>query len=378
MISALDKTLEIINKSIGGILLLDEAQQMLNYAAHRGMSETYVRKVRCRLGEGVAGLVAKTGEAIVLDDALADPRLAYRDLVTAEGLRAFASIPLISKGKVLGVLNIASHEIFHFHAEDIQLLNSIAAQVAIAVENAKLHQEVQRQDAIRGELLRDIYLVQEEERRRIARELHDETCQTLTSLSTSLETTIRKLPAGSDGTRGTLRKCQTVSDGILEGIHRLIYELRPTLLDDLGLAAATRWLVDTILKPAGVKASFAVTGRERRLDSELETTLFRVMQEAMRNIARHAGAENAEISLHFGKKALEAYVTDDGSGFDVESAIRSKNRPRGLGLLGMKERVELVGGTLTIASDKDGTRIFIRLPVRQEVGDAKDKTTDSG
>ena len=367
--SALDKTLEIIAGNMGGILLLDEERQTLYYRVHRGLSDRYIREMHLGLGEGLAGRVAQTGEAILVEDISTDPRAAHPDIIVTERVRAFASVPLRSKDEVLGVLNIASHEARKFSAKDVRLLGSIAAQVAIAVENAKLHQEVQRKEEIRGELLQDIFAIQEEERKRIARELHDETSQVVASLSASLEAAVGMLPATADKTRVILRKAQALSVNILDEIHRLIYELRPTLLDDLGLVAATRWLIDNNLEAAGVTVRLKTPGRERRLHPQLETTLFRVIQEAFANIVKHAHARNADVSLHFDKNVIRIHIRDDGRGFDVEEAISSKDRPRGLGLVGMKERVELMNGNLSIQSRPGGgSRIDVEIPTnRKEV-----------
>jgi len=156
---------------------------------------------------------------------------------------------------------------------------------------------------------------------------------------------------------------QTMSISILDEMHRLIYELRPALLDDLGLVAATRWLAEKNLKTVGVGINFRVIGRERRLPSQLETTLFRVIQEAITNIIRHANAKRASIILHFTKGTVRVNIKDNGAGFDVEEAISTKNRPRGLGLLGMKERVELFNGNFSIRSSPgEGTEIRIKIP----------------
>ncbi len=363
--SALDKALEIMKANTGGILLLDEESQMLSYRVHRGLSKEYVQKMCCHLGEGIAGRVAQNGETILVEDISTDSRAAHPGLIAAEGLRVFASVPLRSKDKVLGVLNIASHKARKFSSEDIQFLDSIAPQIAIAIENAKLHQEVQRKEETRGELLREIFSIQEEERRRIARELHDETSQTLASLTASLEAAAAMLPTSADKAKAILRKAQALSINILDDLHKLIYELRPSLLDDLGLVAATRWLAENNLEAAGIGVNFKIVGQKRRLSPRLETTLFRVIQEAVYNIVRHAHAKNASISLHFKKSVIRVHVRDDGGGFDVDEAISSKDRPRGLGLLGMKERVELVNGTLDIRSHPGGggTEINIEIPL---------------
>ncbi len=373
--AALGKTLEIMKTDIGGILLLDEEEQKLRYRVYRGLSDRFAEGVCLGLGEGIAGRVAQTGEAIWVDDVSKDPRTAYPDLIDAEGLRGFASVPLRTKDKVLGVFNIASRGAQKFSPQDVRLLEGIAGQIATAIENARLHQEVQRKDEIRGELLRQILSIQEEERRRIARELHDETSQVLASLTANLEAAAGMLSTDSDAVKARLREAQALSITVLDDVHRLIYQLRPSLLDDLGLVTAVRWLADNNLKPVGIKVNSRTVGRVKRLDPQLETTLFRVIQEAVSNIAKHANASNADINLHFRRGAIAVHIKDDGRGFDVEEAISSKERPRGLGLLGMKERVELVNGTLSIESRPGGgTEINIEIPLNKEVSNGKDKS----
>src|SRR4030042_762452 len=259
--SALYKTLEIMNRNTGGILLWNEERQMFCYQVHHSLSRDFVQSVCFRPGEGIVGRVAQSGEAVLVDDISNDPRVAHPGLINAEGLRAFAAVPLRVKDKVLGVLTIASHDTRKFSTEDIQLLDSIASQIAIAVDNAKLHQEVQHKDESRGELLGEIFSIQEEERRRIARELHDKRSQSIASLAASLEAVAGMLPPGTDKAKARLRKVAQVALNALDEIHRIIYELRPTLLDDLGLVAAERWLANNNLATAGVDVNFKTTGR---------------------------------------------------------------------------------------------------------------------
>jgi PAS domain S-box-containing protein len=373
--SALEKTLEVMNRHTGGILLWNEEKQMLCYRVHHSLSSNFVQTVCLPPGEGIVGRVFQSGKPILVDDISTDPRIAYPGLIATEGIRAFAAVPLRVKDKVLGVITIASHEVRKFSTEDIQFLESIASQIAIAVDNARLHEEVQRKDESRGELLGEIFSIQEEERRRIARELHDETSQSLASLAVSLEAIAGRLPAGAAEARARLKKMGQVVIGILDEVHKLIYELRPTLLDDLGLVAAVRWLAENNLGTAGVTVNFKAVGRVKRLPRQVETTLFRVIQEAVSNVARHAHASNADLSLHFKKSSIGVHVRDDGEGFNVEAAITSRDRPRGLGLLGMKERVELMNGALEIRSSGGGTEINIEIPIKYEVPRGQDKDT---
>ncbi|UCC17765.1 MAG: GAF domain-containing protein [Dehalococcoidales bacterium] len=361
--NALDKTLEIMRRSSGGILILDGEKQTLSYKVHRGLSYTSERTIR--LGEGITGKVAQTGDAILVDDILKDPRAAHLDHIIAEGLRSFACVPLLAKNKILGVLTVASHEYGKFSVEDTRFLDNVAAQISIALENSMLLQDVRQQKENRGELLQDMISLQEAERKRIARELHDETSQVLASLAASLEAAVSILSTNPEKAKNLIKKAQALSVNILDEINNLVYELRPSLLDDLGLVAAVRWLSENKLVKENITVNFKPVGEMSRLTTQMETALFRVTQEALNNIARHSRAKSVNIRLHFKKNAVKLQIGDDGIGFDVEEAINSKERPRGLGLLGMRERIESMNGTLNILSQYEGggTEINIEIPL---------------
>jgi signal transduction histidine kinase len=364
---ALDKVLMLMKANTGGILLLDKETQTLSYRVYRGLSESFVKGVAgLELGEGIAGKVAELGEPIYVTDISQDPRLT-RPVVVTEGLRALASVPLRSKNKVLGVMNIASHAPRQFSHQDIHLLSSVADQVSVAIENAQLYLEVQRMADMRGQLLDRIISSQEEERKRIARELHDETSQVLSSLSVNLQALADALPRYPEQVKTRLGELQSMAANMLDGLHRIMYELRPSLLDDFGLAVAVKSLAENRLEPAGVKVHLASYGMKKRLPLELETALFRIVQEAISNIVRHAEADSATITLRSKEDSIVVRIADNGKGFDFNQVFRSSKR-RGTGLLGMKERAELLGGHLTVDSQPaGGTRITAEIPVRQDV-----------
>jgi PAS domain S-box-containing protein len=212
--------------------------------------------------------------------------------------------------------------------------------------------------------------MREEEKKKIARDLHDETTQLLTSLTAYLEAAVETLPAEADETRALLRKAQALCVNIFDELHRLINELRPSSLDGFGLMAAIHSLVDSHLKTAGVNVNFKTTGKARRLPPSLEIALFRVIQEALNNIARHAHANTADVSVQFRKNGIKVSIKDDGIGFNFQEATSSKDGLRGLGLLGMRERVELMNGSLVIKSSPGhGTEITIEVPLTGVVGD---------
>lgn len=222
--------------------------------------------------------------------------------------------------------------------------------------------EVERKEELQRQLLEKLILAQEEERKRVARELHDEVGQSLTAVIMGLGSVEEALPASLQPVRDQLEQCRSLTATTLEGIRRLMVDLRPTLLDDLGLISAIRWYADAHLTRAGVQASVEVVGSRRRLPPVVETALFRVTQEAITNIVRHAEASQARIRLDFGETAIGATIEDNGRGFDPrEPRVRT-----GLGLLGMAERVTLLGGTLRVDSEPSGgTRIGITIPLHE-------------
>jgi signal transduction histidine kinase len=236
-------------------------------------------------------------------------------------------------------------------------------KLEVALEqNANLVAELQRKEAVRSELLRRVIAAQEDERKRIARELHDDTSQALTVLAMSLERTAAAVEAPDD--RAKLEEMKELAVSMLDDVHKLIFDLRPSLLDDLGLVAAARWYAESRLVPLGIRVSLETVGEERRLSAEVETALFRAIQEALTNVARHAEAENVAISLEFSANRVLVDVEDDGRGFDVTAVRPEADQARGLGLLGMQERVSLLGGRIDIRSEPgSGTTVHIEVPV---------------
>jgi signal transduction protein with GAF and PtsI domain len=184
---ALDTVLSVMEGTIGGILLIDEQTGTLSYRVYRGLSDKYVEEMRLKIGEGIAGNVAKSGKAVLLEDISSDPDAARHDLISTEGLKAFISVPLRAKDSILGVLNVASRLPHHFTKDDMHLLYAIGDQVGVAVEQAELYEKLKMGRERYQRLAQHILVSREEERKRLARELHDGTSQTLTGLSLSLQ-----------------------------------------------------------------------------------------------------------------------------------------------------------------------------------------------
>jgi len=379
---ALDNVLEVINGAIGGILLLDEQSKTLSYRVQHGLSAKYTKDSRISLGEGIAGRVAQTGEAILLEDISKDPRTIRLDLVTAEGLKSFISIPITAKNKkVVGVMNIASHAAGRFGTDDMSLLNSIGGYLGTAIEQARLYERLARIGERYRTLLKHALTAQEQERKRIARELHDETSQALTSLTLSLMAIIGTAEMKGFGDAEFIEKLKTThSYAVHTGneVVKLMKELRPTLLDELGMPAAIHRYAKDTLQTHGINVTTEFKGMEQRLRPEAEVTLFRVAQGAIGNILEHSGAKNASIKLDCNANECVLNITDDGKGFDVNKLTRVERGGRGAGLFTMRERVSLVGGEGYVESKPgQGTKIIAKVPLLRDEEDEEDKGINS-
>lgn len=378
---SLDIALETVNGTIGGILLVDEEDGTLYYRMQRGLSAKYAEKMRLHPGEGIAGTVAQTGQPILLQDVFKDPRVQHTDLVRMEGLRSLASVPVKTTERVIGVMNIASRMPGQFSEGDLYLLTSIGHQIGIAIEQARLYERLAGASERYQSLLQRALAAQEEERKRIARELHDETSQLLTSLALSLQAIIGLAEAQGVGDSQFMDKLKRAhSHAVHAGteVVKLMKELRPTLLDELGMAAAIRRYAKDTLEPQGIAVATEFTGADKRLRPEIEVTLFRVAQGAVGNILKHSEGKNASIRLECDDKECMLQVEDDGKGFDVKKVTGVDPSGRGAGLFTMKERVKLVGGACHIDSRPgQGTKVFVKVPLTKDAVGEEDKGTDS-
>jgi signal transduction histidine kinase len=284
--------------------------------------------------------------------------------VEREGLTYHASVPLKSKDKVLGIINVAGdgrRKSPPFTEGELQLLTAIGQQIGVAVENAALYEELHQKESLRGQLLEKVITVQEEERKRIARELHDETGQALTSLMIGLK--VLEGAASLQEVQEKVSQLRAVAAQTLDGVHRLAVELRPSVLDDLGLVAAMQRYVKDWGENCGLSVDFQVAGLDRRLSPQVETTVYRVVQEALTNVARHAKAQSVSLLLEYQGDSVVCIVEDDGRGFDVRRVLKANDKRR-LGLYGMQERISLVGGKLVVESTAGvGTTVFVDIPL---------------
>jgi PAS domain S-box-containing protein len=211
--------------------------------------------------------------------------------------------------------------------------------------------------------LQEITRAQEEERKRIARELHDDTAQVLGSLSRQLDNFVRKKHSLAPNEVLFIKDLQAQLNRGVQGVHRFIQDLRPSLLDDLGLIPALRSLMKDLQEYDGIGTNLEVLGGERRLSPEVESLLFRIVQEALNNIRRHAQASEAQVLIVFTKDKVKITISDNGQGFELLGGVDDFPRSGKLGLAGMQERARLLGGTLEVKpTPGKGTTLVVEVP----------------
>lgn len=284
------------------------------------------------------------------------PTPTLRALYEAQGFRHVTVVPVAGREQILGVLHLASRQEPPLSAEETALVQAIGGLVGVALENAALRERMTaQQDRLRA-LASGILHAREEAARRIAHELHDEAGQLLASVHIALDNLAQQVPERV----GTLQDLHGLLDRVEAQLRRLSRELRPTILDDLGLGPALEWLAQGVAERTGLQIT--VDAPVGRLPSAVETALYRIIQEALTNAARHALATQATVQVRDEGPAVRAVVRDDGQGFDVDATL-ARRGDRGLGLIGMRERVEALGGQFKIESAPGkGTQVSITIP----------------
>jgi signal transduction histidine kinase len=241
----------------------------------------------------------------------------------------------------------------------------------------RLTEEMAKRQQLQRELFRQAVWAQEEERKHIARELHDETSQALTALSWRLASVEEALPPGLVEPRQRLEEVRRLTEQVMNDLRQLTARLRPTVLDELGLVPALITYADETSNRLPFDVDVKVTGQRHRLPSEVEVTLYRIAQEALTNVAKHAQAGQAMVQLDFGQDEVRLTISDDGVGMDVTQAQQAAAEGRGWGLAGMQERLELLGGEIQLESMPGrGTELEARIPL-PPMGPAEGEESDA-
>jgi PAS domain S-box-containing protein len=276
-------------------------------------------------------------------------------------------IPLIVDKKLFGVFHIGStKKLRSFTSEEISLAQTIANQVAVAVENARLLELVRKSSEDLKTLSTQLINIQEEERKKIAQELHDEVGQTAFAMKMNLDLIKKNLSTDTgklEDIETRLTDTEDLLSQTIDQIRNLTTDLRPSMLDDFGLIPTLNWYIDNLSKRTNIKVYLKTKNFKPRLSSEVETTLYRILQEALTNIAKHAQATEVSILLAQKNSFASLSVEDNGMGFDAKKTTFPKDR---LGLFSIKERVKLLNGQFKIDSKPNkGTKLNVKIPLKE-------------
>ena len=317
-----------------------------------------------------AGARAEIGtrELAVTRFVIARPLLG-RDGGTGDGAvreDQMAIVPLRVAGRIAGAVGLAS-SVDAPSSDDIKLLEAVGNQLGVAVGNIRYFRQTQSMvtELSRAQTALEDYVrlatdAQEDERKRLARELHDDTIQTLVIAKTELDALTFEQPV-APAVAARLKKVDATLTAAIDNVRRFSRDLRPSLLDDLGLVHAIDWLVGDLGARTGINAQLRTNGEPRRLSQKDELALFRIMQEALHNVERHSAAKSVKVRINFAQD-VRATVFDDGNGFDTSEIIDRRRSSTRLGLLGMRERAKLAGAALSITSRPScGTRVTVTL-----------------
>ncbi|MBI3975835.1 MAG: sensor histidine kinase [Armatimonadetes bacterium] len=360
---ALHRIVELLDVQAGWIFLYDQETREFRLAADVNLPGALAAAGKRRMtGDCRCNQLLREGRLTEAVNLIPCARLEQALPETPE-LHRHASVPLIAQDETVGILNLLLPHGRAFNADELAMLESIGHELAVTIQRARLFDAVRNQEHVRRELMQRLLVAQEEERRRIAQDFHDHSGQIVTALIIQLDQLAADVGSKNKQLAADLRRVRGLADQFLDDLRKLIYDLRPPVLDDLGLVPAVRWYVDSYVRPAGLDVELQVDDLGGRLPQDLETVAFRIFQEAVTNVLRHARASRIEIRVSRKGEWLIVMVRDNGVGFDPDGGPESQDR-RTLGLHGMRERAQLVDGSVQILSANGvGTTILARLPL---------------
>jgi PAS domain S-box-containing protein len=361
LVTLLDRLRQMVPFDRASVMLVEEASRLSVRAVFDGDCVVPLPpEVRSELDPTdhpiVQGILA-TGAVVLIPDIRAHPDWSLPTDRSSEA--SWMGVPLFARGNVAGLFSLSKREAGYFNEEHVRLAEAMSSQASVAVENAVLFEQMQASTKRMQSLSRRLVEVQESERRTIARELHDEAGQALASLRMGLRLLEREIDDGGS-VAGRVAELMERTDAVIEGLHRLAADLRPASLDHLGLEAALRQYSRSAASKFGLTVRFKARGfTAERLPAVVETALYRVVQEAMTNIVRHAQATHVDILAVRRADRVTVMVEDDGVGFEPGRVQRGDH----FGLLGMKERAEALGGTVTLESSPGaGSTVVVEVP----------------
>jgi len=355
----LRSAIDAVQGQAGALLLLDETGQDLIFSVVEGGGGEALEGQRMDRDQGLAGWVVSRNEPLIITDVQKDGRF-YESIPKGVDFEVTSQIcaPLIVKGEPIGVVQVLNKaQCDRFDEDDLSLLSSFAAQSAIAIENTRLYQDLRRE---RDRLI----AVEDDVRKRLARELHDGPTQLLAVLISHINFIGSVQVLEPDKVPGELASLLPVAEKALRQLRTLLFDLRPVILETQGLVPALQQYVERQQEMDDLNYSLQIDRFAGRLASPAERAVFGIVQEAVGNVRKHALAENVWISVAERDGELRVVIRDDGVGFDVEQLNAEYDQRGSLGMLNMRERADSMGGTLSLQSEPGaGSTISLVAPL---------------
>ena len=361
-ISLRNRELSLLNELRGNITSVEQMEQMLEHFLTRLIEELEFNAgiLRVKLLDKWQSYGHALSDCTYCEDGL----ISKDNNCTEQNKNRYQFLIKI-KDDVIGKVEICSLQ--QLDEKSIDILNSLSNQLAVTIENMQLWHELKQKEEVRQKLLDKVIKAQEEERKRIARELHDEASQSLTSILLGL-TVLNESKTDQERTTN-IQKLRSLIQDTLQEIHAIAWQLRPSILDKFGLIVALERYIEEYRNKNGIDVDLYINGMgSERLQTEIEITVYRIIQEALTNIVKYAKAQNVSVIMEQSGNILSIIIEDDGIGFDVDKLLKKDPSKQNLGLLGMQERASLIGGNFIIESEiGQGTSIYVKIPIAQGV-----------
>src|SRR3989338_5321091 len=363
----LEKVDLLLPYSATSVMLTNRESGELEPIACRNPDETEWR-AHWEAGGGLAKIVLETQSPLAIKNVSTDPRVANRDFIAKHGFVSYLGLPLIAHDTALGFIGFNTKAEHEFSSHEIKFLSTLADQTAIAIHNSQLYEQIRKQSQgllVYRNQLRALTVKmigsKEEEAKRIARELHDEAGQLLASVYIVLDDIAREVEPPA---KERIQKVIGMLDQIEEQLRSLAHELHPTILDDLGLLPAIQSLAQRFSKRTGMDIALDEVPKQR-FPLRIETALYRIVQEALNNVTKHAQATTVRVQIQQEDGIVRCLVLDNGIGFDAPTVL-SRTGAESLGLVGIRERVEILKGKLQIQSAPgQGTQLCVTIPLEE-------------
>lgn len=352
---ALRNAVEALGAQRGSVMLLGADGELAVTAAEGLPAEAM--SATTRVGDGIAGWVAEHKEPLVLHGGVSDPRFEGVDPTIDSSL----SLPLSAQGTFIGVLNITRKSGDLFTEDDLRLASSVADLASLAIEKAQLHSALKEREERVSTLLAAAIGAQEQERTRIAADIHDGFLQDLSALFLRAENARMMLRRGkTEDAEKSINSIMDLLRSEVNSVRDYIFEVRPPSLDEVGLAPTLAEMVERLSEQHNLNGSFVGNLNGPRIDKTFETILYRIAQEALRNVVKHSFATTVTVALQVDEDRVVLSVEDDGKGIEPDSITR----PGHFGIMTMRERVELAGGKFFVGSGvSGGTEVRAEIPL---------------